>query len=72
VWDSCVIQAASLAFAAATPGVFLMEHCMSHNPLLSELAANPLPVVDGVVTPRDEPGLGVELDDAFIARHRVC
>jgi len=71
VWDSCVNYAASLAFAAATPSVFVMEQCMSYNPLLHELAANPFPVEDGHVVPRDEPGLGIELDPDFIDHYRI-
>ena len=71
VWDSSVMYAASLAFAVATPGVFIMEQCMSHNPLLNQLPADPIEVKDGHVSPRDEPGLGVEPQPDFIARHRV-
>lgn len=71
VWDSCVLYAASLAFTVATPGAFIMEQCMSHNPLLNELAADPVKVVDGFVMPPDAPGLGIALNEDFITRYRI-
>lgn len=71
VWDGCVMYAASLAFAAAVPGVMIMEQCMSHNPLLDQLAADPFKVEDGYVVPSNGPGLGVDLDPDFIARYQI-
>ena len=65
--------AATLHFLAAipNPGYFEADHSR-HNPLRTALCA---PVVDltpdGTVLPPTGPGLGVEIDEAALARYPV-
>jgi len=58
----------------STPScVYPQEYNIEHNPVLDDvpLWRNPLVPVDGVITPWDLPGLGVELDDDAVARLRT-
>jgi L-alanine-DL-glutamate epimerase-like enolase superfamily enzyme len=60
--------------ATATPGVGAEEFpCDILGPLAYEddLLAEPIEVRDGQVRAPDKPGLGVELDEAKLARYRV-
>ena len=72
VWGGCMLYAASLAYAIATPNVFVLEYCMATNPLLNELAATPFAVTDGHAYPLDGPGFGMELDEDFLRHARVA
>lgn len=70
-----VASAAMAHLATATPGVGAEEFpCDILGPLAYEedLLVEPLEVRDGAVRAPDKPGLGVELDEAKLARHRVA
>ncbi|MBZ2198985.1 mandelate racemase/muconate lactonizing enzyme family protein [Occultella gossypii] len=57
----------------STPScVYPQEYNIEHNPVLDDVPiwTNPLLPVDGVITPWDLPGLGVELDEDAVARLR--
>lgn len=59
--------AAMVHLAAATPN--LRYACDTHIPWASDdVVARPLSIVDGAVKAPDSPGLGVELDEAALAR----
>jgi muconate cycloisomerase len=69
-----VASAAMAHLATATTGVGAEEFpCDILGPLAYEedLLVEPLEVRDGAVRAPDRPGLGVELDEARLARHRV-
>ncbi|HZT33217.1 MAG TPA: enolase C-terminal domain-like protein [Bryobacteraceae bacterium] len=69
-----VASAAMAHLATATPGIGAEEFpCDILGPLAYEdsLLTEPLEVRDGAVKAPDKPGLGVELDDAKLARYRV-
>jgi L-alanine-DL-glutamate epimerase-like enolase superfamily enzyme len=63
--------AASLHLLASIPNAILLEFCAEESPLRSQLARNPLRVVDGQVAVPQGPGLGVEVDEEVIERYRV-
>jgi L-alanine-DL-glutamate epimerase-like enolase superfamily enzyme len=63
--------AAGLHVAAVASSGFILEYSLGANPMLHELALEDFPVVDGYVEIPDRPGLGVTVDEAFVARHRV-
>ena len=70
-----VASAAMAHLATATTGVGAEEFpCDILGPLAYEedLLAEPLEVRDGAVRAPDKPGLGVELDEARLARYRVA
>ena len=63
--------AASLHFVAALPNTHYFEHCVEQGALRQTLTRQRFPVVDGDIAVPEEPGLGVELDEAVVARYRV-
>lgn len=63
--------AASLHFLAALPNATLLEYCVEQSALRQSLTRQQFPVVDGCVAVPQEPGLGIDLDEAVVARHRV-
>jgi L-alanine-DL-glutamate epimerase-like enolase superfamily enzyme len=68
-WSSALNTAAALhVFASSTNGV-VFELKPNRNPMQHELVMNPFEQVDGFVHVRDEPGLGVEVDEAVVKRY---
>jgi L-alanine-DL-glutamate epimerase-like enolase superfamily enzyme len=63
--------AASLHFVAALPNTRYFEYCVEQGALRQTLTRQRFPVVDGDITVPEEPGLGIELDEKVVARHRV-
>lgn len=63
--------AASLHFVAALPNTHYFEYCVEQGPLRQTLTKQKFPVVDGQISVPEEPGLGVELDEAVVAKYRV-
>lgn len=51
---------------------FLFEDCVEDSPLRHELTNEPVQAVDGWITVPDAPGLGVTLNEDFIAAHLVA
>ncbi|HZJ09476.1 MAG TPA: mandelate racemase/muconate lactonizing enzyme family protein [Trueperaceae bacterium] len=70
-WSTGVISAASLHLIATIPNALFLEYCVRPNPLNTSLVKNPVQVKDGVATVPEAPGLGVELDEAELARFAV-
>jgi L-alanine-DL-glutamate epimerase-like enolase superfamily enzyme len=64
--------AASLALLAAIPDAPFLEYCIEDSPIRTELVRNPFEVDGGYVELRDEPGLGVEIDDEVLERYAVA
>src|SRR6266849_5833987 len=64
--------AASLHFVAAMPNSKYFEYCVEQGALRQTLTRQHFPVVDGDIFVPEEPGLGVELDEAVVAKFRVA
>src|SRR5712692_8899257 len=64
--------AASLHFVAALPNSQYFEYCVEQGALRQTLTRQRFPVVDGEIFVPEEPGLGVELDEAVVAKFRVA
>jgi L-rhamnonate dehydratase len=60
--------AASLQFLAAIPNALICEHCAEPGELSRDLVRNPIRLVDGMAQVPQDPGLGVELDEAVIRK----
>jgi len=71
LWGGAVMFAAGLHVCMASPAAFILEYSLGSNAMQHELARNPFPVVDGGIAAPEAPGLGVEIDEGFIARTRV-
>ena len=61
--------AASLQVAACIPNFLLMEYPMSWEPVANEIARNPLHVQDGAIALPTAPGIGIDLDEAALAKY---
>ena len=70
-YSSGINLAASLHFTAALPNAFIFEYCMSGTAIRDTVTRQTFPVVDGMVTVPQGPGLGVELNEEGIARYRI-
>jgi L-rhamnonate dehydratase len=64
--------AASLHFVAALPNSHYFEYCVEQGALRQTLTRQRFPVVDGDIRVPEEPGLGIELDEAVVARYRIA
>lgn len=79
-WNSAINAAASAHVAALLPeptmmpGVDtpLLEYDTTENLLISDLLAEPLTLRDGGMVVPEGPGLGVEVDMAFVKKYRVA
>jgi L-alanine-DL-glutamate epimerase-like enolase superfamily enzyme len=63
--------AASLHFVAALPNTHYFEYCVEQGALRQTLTRQRFPVVDGNIAVPEEPGLGVDLDEAVVDHYRV-
>jgi L-alanine-DL-glutamate epimerase-like enolase superfamily enzyme len=63
--------AASLHFVAALPNTHYFEYCVEQGALRQTLTRQRFPVIDGDIVVPEEPGLGIELDEAVVARFRA-
>ncbi len=63
--------AASLHFVAALPNSHYFEYCVEQGALRQTLTRQRFPVVDGDIRVPDDPGLGVDLDEAVVTKFRV-
>jgi L-alanine-DL-glutamate epimerase-like enolase superfamily enzyme len=68
--ESSVACAAALHAAAVVPEV-AWGLTLTHTQLSEDVTARPVPTAKGHVQRLDRPGLGIEVDEARVARHRV-
>jgi L-alanine-DL-glutamate epimerase-like enolase superfamily enzyme len=71
LWGGALTFAAGLHVAAVASSGFILEYSLGANPMLHELALEDFPVIDGIVEIPDRHGLGVTIDEGFVARHRL-
>jgi L-rhamnonate dehydratase len=71
-WSSDLLTAASLHLAAFQRRAEFVEFSTSVGPLSRMLVQEPLRMQDGYLPVPEGPGLGVEVNDAVIERHRVA
>ena len=71
LWGGALNFAAGLQVMAASPAAVIAEYSLGANPLLHDLAEESFEVVDGMIAIPDRPGLGVTIDEEFLAAHTV-
>ena len=71
LWGGACTFSAGLQVAAVASTGFILEYSLGANPMLHELAVEDFTVVDGHLEIPERPGLGVTIDESFVARHRV-
>ena len=70
-YTSPITHAASLHRLSTCRDAFLFEDCVEDSPLRHRLTAERVQAESGWITVPDRPGLGVTLDEDFIAAHLV-
>jgi L-alanine-DL-glutamate epimerase-like enolase superfamily enzyme len=70
-YTSPVTAAASLHWLSTCRDAFVFEDCVEDSPLRHQLTNEPIQAADGWITVPDRPGLGVTLNEDFIAAHLV-
>jgi L-alanine-DL-glutamate epimerase-like enolase superfamily enzyme len=68
-WSSALNTAAALHVFASVPNGVVFEIKPNESPMQHELVTNPFRMVDGFIEVRDEPGLGVEVDEEAVRRY---
>ena len=63
--------AASLHLVAALPNTHYFEYCVEQGALRQTLTKQRFPVIDGDILVPEEPGLGIELDQAVVEKYLV-
>jgi galactonate dehydratase len=63
-----VATAAHVHLGMATPNWEAQEHVEQNGPPATDVVRSVVPLVDGWLHPPDAPGLGMELDEAGLAR----
>ena len=71
LWGGACTFASGLHVAAVASTGFIIEYSLGANPMLHELAHEDFTVVDGHLEIPDRPGLGLTIDEDFVARYRV-
>jgi L-rhamnonate dehydratase len=70
-WSTGIIKAATLHLIGAMPHATFLEYCVQETALNQLLTIERFPVVDGMVTLPDRPGLGIEIDEDVVRRYAV-
>lgn len=70
VFGSAIAIAASLQVIATIRGEPMLEFDRTPNPIREDLAVNPITNDGDVVSIRDEPGLGIEIDETVLESFR--
>jgi L-alanine-DL-glutamate epimerase-like enolase superfamily enzyme len=71
-WLTDVLKAASLHLNAYLMDSLYLEFNVSSASLLNNLCKNRIDMIDGYIPVPDGPGLGVEVDEALVAKFRVA
>jgi L-alanine-DL-glutamate epimerase-like enolase superfamily enzyme len=71
-WLTDLLKAASLHLIGYLPHCLFLEYNVSNASLLTTLCKDPIRMVAGQVAIPTGPGLGVEVDEAIVARFRVA
>jgi len=69
LYNGSVGAAASIHLAASSPNFLIHEAIGDFSGFHADILKKPLQVEDGYLIPSNEPGLGIEPDWDFIARH---
>ena len=71
LWGGALTFASGLHVNAVASTGFIVEYSLGANPMLHELAIEDFPVVDGYLDIPDRIGLGVTIDEEFVAKYTV-
>ena len=69
-WSTDILVAATLHVIATLRDCPYLEMNVTDNPLRTDLLVDPIRPVNGIARVPDKPGLGIELNEATLARYR--
>jgi L-alanine-DL-glutamate epimerase-like enolase superfamily enzyme len=69
--ESSIACAAALHVASVIPNI-AWGLTLTHTSLAEDVTAHPIPTAKGQVEGLDRPGLGIDVDEDRIRRHRVA
>ena len=70
-WSSAVNTAAALAVFCSQPNGHVFELKPDPSPMQHELVSNPFENENGYLAIRDDPGLGVEVDESVLRAYEL-
>ncbi|QGQ22545.1 mandelate racemase/muconate lactonizing enzyme family protein [Gimesia benthica] len=70
-YTSPITVAASLHWLATCKDAFIFEDCVEDEPIRNELTYEKVQAENGIIQVPDQPGLGVTLNEEFVAAHIV-
>jgi L-rhamnonate dehydratase len=70
-WLTDLLTAASLHLNAYLKRSLFLEFNVSHSPIVRDLCREPIRLENGFLRVPQGPGLGVDVDEEFVARYRV-
>ena len=70
-WLTDLLKAASLHLNAYQMNSLYLEYNVSSASLLSRICREPIRMKDGMIPVPEGPGLGVEVDEDLVEKHRV-
>ena len=68
LWGGAIMFAAGFHVCVAQPSAFILEYSLAHNPMQHDLATNMFPIIDGGMAAPEAPGLGIEINEDFVAK----
>ncbi|MFO1023206.1 MAG: mandelate racemase/muconate lactonizing enzyme family protein [Planctomycetales bacterium] len=71
-YTSPITVAASIHWLSTCRDAFLFEDCVEDSPLRNDLTHEKVQAVDGYITVPEGPGLGINLDEAFVKKYLVA
>jgi D-galactarolactone cycloisomerase len=71
-WSDAVAVIANAQVVATAPNALTVEVDQTGNPFIDELLVEPLTIRNGMLTLSNRPGLGIELNEKVVQRHRLA
>ena len=71
LWGGAIMFAAGFHVCVAQPAAYILEYSLAYNPMQHELATNMFELVDGGIPAPEAPGLGIDINEDFIATYTV-
>ncbi|MBT5812245.1 MAG: mandelate racemase/muconate lactonizing enzyme family protein, partial [Rhodospirillaceae bacterium] len=68
LWGGAIMFAAGFHICISAPSAHILEYSLGHNPMQHDLAAEMFPIVDGGMAAPEAPGLGIDIDEDFVAK----
>jgi len=71
LWGGAVMFAAGLHLCIASPAAFILEYSLGANPMQHDLVKAMFPITDGGIAAPEAPGLGIDINQAFVDTYTV-